>query len=71
MLHTTYGTIMPLVGLVFERRSIDSDTAGLLLGSLVNLSVLHILGKFPARQDLGDGRGESGLAMIDMSDGTD
>ena len=62
--------IVTLLGEVLDRGGVDRDTSALLFGSLVDLSILHVLGQVFLRQNLGDSRGQGSLAMINMAHGT-
>src|SRR5262245_65474794 len=61
--------VVALVGLVLDMPNGDRDAAGLLLGGVVDLVVGGVLGGALERQDLGDRRGQGGLAVIDVPDG--
>ena len=63
--------VVTSLGLVLDVSGVDGDAAGALLGGLVDLvvggvgsgvGVSHV-------QDLGDGRGQGGLAVVDVADG--
>ena len=60
-----------VVGLVLDVGGVDGDAAGALLGSLVYLVVGGVLGGAGVShvQNLGDGRGQGGLAVVDVADG--
>lgn len=61
---------MSLFGFVLEGGRIDGDTSGLLLRGFVDVRVLYILCFLLLSQELGDRRSQSGLAVIDMADGS-
>ena len=60
-----------VVGLVLDVGGVDGDAAGALLGSLVYLVVGGVLGGAGVShvQNLSDGRGQGGLAVVDVADG--
>ena len=60
-------TVMPIICLVLYVCRVDSDTTGLLLGSLVNFRVVCELGTSALCENFGDGGGKGGLAMIDVT----
>lgn len=62
--------VMPVGSLVLDVSGVDGDTTGLLLGCLVNLSVVDERCTSRLGQDFCDSRGKSGLAVIDVTDGT-
>ena len=61
------------LGLILDVSGVDRDAAGLLFGGLVDLIVSGVGGGIGVShsQNLGDGGGEGGLAMVDMTDGAD
>lgn len=65
--------VVALLGLVLNMRDVDRDTASLLLRSLVDLVEGRSLVEIRVRvvQNLGDGRGQRGLAVVDVTDGAD
>src|SRR5579859_1862054 len=63
--------IVTVVGLILDVGGRDGDAAGLLFGGLVDLVVSGERGTALLRQDLGDSRGQRGLAMVDVTDGAD
>src|SRR5918999_835143 len=63
--------VVALVGLVLHVRRRDRDTALALLGSVVDLLEAHRLADVLLGEHLRDGRGERGLAVVDMADGAD
>ena len=65
-------SVVPLVGLVLYVGNIDGDAALLLFGGGVNLVKLIFrvyVGVFVVK-NLGDGRGQSGLAVVNVPDGS-
>ena len=62
---------MTLVGLILNVGGVDGDTTLALLGSLVDAGVVLVLGLTLQSQILGDGGGQSGLAVVDVTDGAD
>jgi len=61
---------MSCLGLVFDVTGVDGDTSCLFFGSLVDLGVVGEFGTTTFSHSLGDGSCESGLSVIDMTDGT-
>ena len=64
-------SVMSLLGLVLDVSGRDGDTSGLLFGGLVDLVVVLELGTSAAGQGLGDGSGQGGLSVIDVTNGSD
>lgn len=62
--------VMAVGGLILDVGSVDSNTTGLLLGCLVNLSVVDKRCASGFGQDFCDSSGKSGLAVIDVTNGT-
>ena len=60
---------MTLFRLIFHVGGVDRDTTGLFLGSLVNAVISLELSLALEGQPLGDGGGQSGLAVVNMADG--
>ena len=52
-------------------RGVDGDTTLALLGSLVDGAVIGVVGAALHSQVLGDGGGQSGLAVVNVADGAD
>ena len=48
-------SIMPIFSLIFNGGCVDSDTSSFFLGSLINRSVVNILGLFFETEVLSDG----------------
>src|SRR5262249_59032263 len=63
--------VMALVGLIFDVRGRDGDTARLLFRGLVDLVVGRESSAALLGQNLGDRRCERGLAMVDVTDRAD
>src|SRR5213079_2895250 len=63
--------IMTLVGFVLDMREVDGDAARALLGRARNLVERLAAPAVDGGHHLGDGRGERGLAVVDVSDGSD
>ena len=63
--------IMLFLGLILEGSCVDSDTSGLFLRGSVDHPILHVLGHVLLGQKFGNGGGESGLPMIDVTNGSD
>src|SRR5213076_2560927 len=65
--------VVALLGLVLDVRDRDRDAALALLGSLVDLVERRsgVESRVLVVQDLGDGSGQSRLAMVDVTDGAD
>ena len=63
--------VVPILGLVLNVAYVDRDTALTLLGSLVDVLELGELSGvgITIGQDLGDRRGQRGLAMVDVTHG--
>ena len=61
--------VVTLLGVVLNVSGVDRDTTSLLLGSLVDAGVIHEVGVALQSQSLGDGSGQSGLAVVNVTDG--
>ena len=61
--------VVTLLGVVLNVSGVDRDTTSLLLGSLVDAGVIHKVGVALQSQSLGDGSGQSGLAVVNVTDG--
>ena len=59
--------VMAAVTLVLNVSGVDSDTTGLFLRRLVNLRVVGEARSALLREDLGDGRRQGGLSMINVT----
>ena len=64
-------SVVTLGGLVLNVSGVDGDTTLALFGSLIDGRVIGVLSAALHRQILGDRSGQSGLTMVDMTDGTD
>ena len=66
-------SVVTLPGLVLDVGNVDGDAALTLLGSLVDVLEGGVvsLAALGLGEDLGDGRGRGGLAVVDVTDGTD
>ena len=64
-------SIVTLVGLILYVSSIDRDTTGTLFGSLIDHVISHELGIALQTKNLGDSSGQSGLTMVNVTNGTD
>jgi hypothetical protein len=53
--------------LILDVSRVDSDTTSLLLGSLVNLTVVGELGGTALGKDPGNGGGQRRLTVVDMT----
>ena len=60
-------TVMTRVGFVLDVSRVDSDTARFFFGSLVNFGVIRELGAARIGENLGNGSGQSSLAVVDVS----
>jgi hypothetical protein len=58
------------LGLVFESGGVDGDASRLFLRGLINFGVFYVLGLLLGSKILGYGRGESGFAVVDVTDST-
>src|SRR5207247_5649512 len=63
--------VVALVGLVLDVGDGDGDAALALLGGVVDSVEGQELRPALEREGLGDGRGERGLAVVDVTDGAD
>ena len=64
-------SIVTVGRLILDVGSVDGDTTLTLLGSLIDGRVVGVLSTALQRQVLGDGSGQSGLTMVDVTDGAD
>ena len=62
---------LTVIGLVLDVSGVDGDTTLSLFGSLVDGRVVGVLSAAEHCQILGDGSGQSGLAVVDVADGAD
>lgn len=63
--------VVPGAGLVLDVREVDGDPAPGLLGGPVDPVERHEGGTAALGEDLGDGGGEGGLAVVDVTHGAD
>ena len=64
-------SVVTVSGFVFNVRSIDSDTTFLFFGRVVNLVERLYFGETVFSQHSGDSGGQSGLAVVNVTDSTD
>ena len=64
-------SIVTSVSLILNVSGVDGDTTLALLGSLVDAGVVLILGLALHSQILGDGGGQGGLTVVNVTDGAD
>ena len=64
-------SVVALLGLVLNVSGVDRDTTSTLLRSLIDVSVVHELCITLQSQVLGDSSGQSGLAVVNVTDGAD
>ena len=64
-------SIVTLLGLILDVSGVDRDATGLLFGRLVDLVIAHGLRAANLGQSHGDGRGQGGLAVVDVTDRAD
>ena len=64
-------SIVTLFSLILNVSGVDGDAAFLLFGSLIDAVISLELGLALQGQPLGDSGGQSGLTMVDVTDGTD
>ena len=58
------------LGVILNVSGVDGDAALSLLGSLINVGVVHILGLALKSQHLRDSGSQSSLAMVNVTNGT-
>ena len=63
-------SVVTLLGLILNVSGVNGNAALLLLGSLVDCVVCLILSIASHCQNLGDCRSQSGLTVVDVTDGT-
>ena len=63
--------VVTLLGLVLDVGGVDGDTTLALFGSLIDGGVIGVLRLALQSQELGDGRGQGSLTMVDVTDGAD
>ena len=66
-------SVVTLPGLILDVGNVNGDAALTLLGSLVDVLEGGVVGlaALGLREDLGDGRGRGGLAVVDVTNRTD
>ena len=64
-------SVVTLVGLILNVSGVDGDTTLSLLGGLVDACVVLEISLTLESQVLGDGSGQGGLTMVNVTDGTD
>ena len=64
-------SIVTVSSLILDVSGVDCDTTSLLFGGLIDVSVVGELCIAEEGQILGDGCGQSGLAMVDVTNGAD
>ena len=64
-------SVVTLVGLVLNVSGVDGYSTGLLFGGLVDLVIAHSLGLALLGKSDGDSGGKGGLAVVNVTDGTD
>ena len=62
-------SVVALVGLILNVSGVDGDAALALLGSLIDVGIVHELSVALHGQDLGDSGGQSGLTVVNVADG--
>ena len=62
-------SIVTSVGLILNVSGVDRDTTSALLGSLIDVGIVHELCVALQSQVLGDSSGQSGLAVVNVTDG--
>ena len=63
--------VVTLFGLVLHVSGVDGNSTRFFFGSLIDVFVLHGLSFAQLSQRHGDGRGQGGLAVVDVTDGAD
>ncbi|MPN26376.1 hypothetical protein SDC9_173800 [bioreactor metagenome] len=62
--------IVTLIRLILNVRGVDCDTAGALLRGLVDVCIINKIGVALETQNLCDSSGQSSLAMVNVTNGT-
>ncbi len=62
-------SIVTLIGLILNVSGVDGDAALSLFGGLIDVGVVHELGVALQGQNLGDSSGQSGLTVVNVTDG--
>ena len=63
--------VVTLFGFVLHVSGVDGNSTRFFFGSLIDVFVLHGLSFAHLSQRHGDGRGQGGLAVVDVTDGAD
>src|SRR5699024_10494699 len=63
-------SVVTLLGVVLDVSGVDRDATSLLFGGLVDAGVIHEVRIALQGQNLGDGSRQSGLAVVNVTDGT-
>ena len=64
-------SVVTSVGLILNVSGVDRDTTSALLGSLIDVGIIHEVCVALQCQILGDSGGQSGLAVVNVTDGAD
>ena len=64
-------SVVTSVGLILNVSGVDRDTTSTLLRSLIDVGVVHEVCVALQSQELGDSGGQSGLAVVNVTDGAD
>ena len=64
-------SIVTSVGLILNVSGVDRDTTSTLFGSLIDVGIVHEVCVTLQCQVLGDRSGQSGLAVVNVTDGAD
>src|SRR5699024_8881065 len=62
--------VVTLLGVILDVSGVDRDATSLLFGSLVDAGVIHEVGVALQRQNFGDRSSQSGLAVVNVTNGT-
>ena len=64
-------SVVTLLGLILNVSGVDRNTTSALLGSLIDVGIVHEVCVALQCQILGDSGGQSGLAVVNVTDGAD
>jgi len=64
-------SVVTLFGLVLHVGGVNRNTTSLLFRGAINAGITDVFRHTLHRKDVHDGRGKSGLAMVDVADGAD
>ena len=64
-------SVVTSLSLILDVSRVDRDTTSALLGSLIDVGIVHELCVALQSQVLGDSSGQSGLAVVNVTDGAD